>query len=351
MTLSESHLAGWFAAILIAIFFASFVVSLVPGLRNRIRKKRPSKVQPEPTYHTSSEELAIGELRRRFSKGEEPPERLLLQLAWSRGLDVDAAESVWRRHLAATNDLRIQDVSDDLVRNAYKAGFCVRSGVDVDGRPMIWVRLALSVPSGMTAAQVVKNTWMAQDATLASGAEANRQGICFVYDLKGVGLKNVSFDPRALRAVIRGALSHPCHISRVWLLDAPQIFLLTWHAFKHFIPAEIRKLVRFADTGAKHRPGNFSEICPASELPVYLGGDRRRFSEAYCDWMFYELEGHALAYRPPKLQLPVPLRRNRGRHSGASCSLGVRRLFRCFCLAWTSHCGSVFWMCSQVWFL
>ena len=133
----------------------------------------------------------------------------------------------------------------------------------------------------MTAAQVVKNTWMAQDATLASGPEANRRGICFVYDLKGVGLKNVTFDPMALRDVIRGALSHPCHISRVWLLDAPRIFLLSWHAFKHFVPADVRKLVRFANTRGRRGTSNFSEICPPSELPVYLGGGIRISSQKH----------------------------------------------------------------------
>jgi hypothetical protein len=240
--------------------------------------------------------LAIEELRQRFSKGEEPPEGLLLQLAWSRKLDVDAAVDVWRKHLAVTRELGIQDVSDDLVRYAYRAGFCVRSGLDVDGRPMIWVRLAKSVPSVMTAAQVVKNTWMAQDASLASGPEANRRGICFVYDLKGVGLKNVTFDPMALRDVIRGALSHPCHISRVWLLDAPRIFLLSWHAFKHFVPADVWKLVRFANTrgrGGRGGTSNFSGICPPSELPVYLGGIRISSQKRIVIGCFSSLKGRS----------------------------------------------------------
>ena len=334
-------IGAWCTAALGATLLLAFALSIAGSKRFRVQRKRRSKIAAQTLVAQGSpsneEQTAIEELRRRFSKGEEPPERLLLQLAWSRALDVDAAEGVWRRHLAVTRELRIHDVSDDLVRYAYRAGFCVRSGLDVDGRPMIWVRLCKSMPSQMTAAQVVKNTWMAQDATLASGPQANRQGICFVYDLKGVGLKNLTFDPMALRDVIRGALSHPCHISRVWLLDAPRIFLLTWHAFKHFIPADIRKLVRFATIRAKDHHGhglrnNFSEVCPASELPVYLGGDPHRFAEAYSDWMFYELEGQELAYRTQKLQLPVPLRRDMGRQSGA-CQAGIRKVLRGLCLA------------------
>ena len=306
MTLSESPIAVWSTAGLVATLLVAFALSFTQkGRKNRkngkngkkglrITQRSPSRVQA--LAHTSTEDLAIEELRQRFSKGEEPPEGLLLQLAWSRKLDVDAAVDVWRKHLAVTRELGIQDVSDDLVRYAYRAGFCVRSGLDVDGRPMIWVRLAKSVPSVMTAAQVVKNTWMAQDASLASGPEANRRGICFVYDLKGVGLKNVTFDPMALRDVIRGALSHPCHISRVWLLDAPRIFLHSWHAFKHFVPADVWKLVRFANTrgrGGRGGTSNFSGICPPSELPVYLGGIRISSQKRIVIGCFSSLKGRS----------------------------------------------------------
>lgn len=323
------------AAALAAALFAP-AVGTIPFFRwERIGRKIGDRAEEHcevPAIaspgHTDKEEAVIRELRERLQGAEPCPEGLLAQLAWSRALDVDAAADLWRRHLATARELKIQDVSDDLVRRAYDAGFCVRSGVDVDGRPMIWVRLALSVPSTMTASQVVKNTWMAQDATLCSGIDANRRGICFVYDLKDVGLRNVSFDPLALHAVIKGALSHPCHISRVWLLDAPRIFLLTWQAFKHFVPSSIRQLVCFAETGPGRR--KISQVCSASELPVYLGGPPC-FSQAYCDWMFEQLHGRPQAYRVSKLQLPVPSRRMRGR-SGA-CYVGLRKVLRCSCLA------------------
>ena len=324
-------LAATFAA---ASLFALAIALAWRGGREEGRQDREDRrpevhsVASASSAYTDKEEAAILELRQRLQGSEEPPERLLAQLAWARELDIDAAAELWRRHVAMAKELNIRDVSDDLVRKAYDDGFCVRSGVDLDGRPMIWVRLAFSVPSTMTASQVVKNTWMAQDATLCSGIEANRRGICFVYDLKGVGLKNVSFDPLALRACIRGALSHPSHISRVWLLDAPRIFLLAWQAFKHFVPENVRELVHFADTGKGRR--KISQVCRSSELPVYLGGPRR-FSREYCDWMFEQLEGQPQAYRTSKLRLPVPSRRKSGR-SGA-CHKGIGKLLRCACLA------------------
>ena len=292
---------------------AAFLCLLARTQKPRARRQR---------VVTENEDSAMKALAERFVGDQKVPQERLLQLAWSRGLNVDHAADLWLRHLSALKELKIREVSDEMVRRAYDAGFCVLSGVDWEQRPMIWVRLALAVPSTMTASQVVKNTWMAQDATLSTGIEANRRGICFVYDLKGIGFKNLNFDPMALHAVIRGALSHPCHISRVWLLDAPWIFFLAWEAFKHFIPDDVRKLVRFAQSGKRD---SFSHVCPASQLPVYLGGPRS-FSQAYCDWMFAQLEHQHLAYRAPTLHLPVPSRRSGQRTGHGTCHNGVKLL-------------------------
>ena len=317
------------ALLLVAFAVVVALLGLLAGRRWRAKPLRAVQkaVEVKPCHQ---EEVVIRQLRTHFERSrEEPPDHLLPQLAWSRSLDVAAAIDLWHRHVAATRHLRIQDVSDEAVRKAYDAGFCVRSGFDVDGRPMIWVRMALSVPSTMTASLVVKNTWMAQDATLAGGIECSRKGICFVYDLKGVGLKNVTFDPLSLRAAIWGALCHPSHISRVWFLDAPKIFLLTWQAFKHFVPKDIRSLVRFANTGRRDSPLCFSEICPSSQLPAYLGG--MRFSQPFCNWMFAQLQGHKFAYRSPQLHLPVPMRRSSSGSRRSSCLVGLRRLSICVC--------------------
>ena len=71
------------------------------------------------------------------------------------------------------------------------------------------------------------------------------------------------------------------------------------------------------------------KYAPQASFQSTWGGDPHQFAEAYSDWMFFELEGQELAYRTRKLQLPVPLRRNIGRPSGAACSVGVRKLLRC----------------------
>lgn len=237
-------------------------------------------------------------------KDAKPPEDLLLQVAYSRGLDPPSATALWRRHLRAVERLRIAGISDASVRQAYSSGFCVRSGRDVDGRPMCWVRLALCEPSRYSPALIVRNTWLAQDALLRGDPDLTRCGLCFVYDLQGVGLRNVSFDPIAVGSSIWGATSHPSHIARVWLLDAPRVFLAAWAAGKHFVPEVVRETVRFGSTGDRDRPTCFASICAEGELPVYLGGDASRFGGEFADWMFQQLEGADLAYRPAKAAAP-----------------------------------------------
>ena len=166
---------------------------------------------------------------------------------------------------------------------------------------------------------------LAQDAALCGSAQASRRGICFVYDLRGVGLRNLVFDPFVLRDLLRGATNHPSHISRVWLVDAPRVFLAAWRVGKVFVPEFVRRGVRFGTRGAdggleetcaerarsrgafetepSKQPNSYvrtkpkmtkitlsldmtqsespvhalhEEICARSELPPYLGGDAEK---------------------------------------------------------------------------
>jgi len=227
-----------------------------------------------------------------------PPEELLLQIAWSRGLRPEDSAALWRQHMEAASRLDIAGIGDEAVREAYGMGFCERCGEDVDGRPMIWVRMALCEVAKLTPSLAVKNTWLAQDATLCGSAEANRRGICFVYDLRGVGFRNVTFDPRYLRAAISGATSHPMHVSRVWMLDAPGVFLAAWRAGKVFLPQHVREVVRFHSTGARDSPACLAPVCAPEQLPPYLGGDADRFGDSYAEWMLDRLRGQPLAYAP-----------------------------------------------------
>lgn len=182
---------------------------------------------------------------------------------------------------------------------------------------MCWVRLAHCIPAKLRAVTCVRNTWLAQDFLLGSGgAAASRAGLCFVYDALGVGLQNVTIDPRWIRASLWGGPSHPSHISRVVILDAPGIFVAAWNAFKHLLPGYLRDVVCFEAT-QRSRWGpscaeplvgdaSLTRICPPESLPVYLGGDEPRFGEAFVERMFRGLAGRSLPYRGGTVSGAVP---------------------------------------------
>jgi len=228
-----------------------------------------------------------------------PPEGQLLQVAWSRKLDPEASAALWRQHLEAARCLNVMAVSDEDVRQAYSTGYFVRAGKDVEGRPIIWVRLALSEVPKLTPSLAIRNTWLAQDATLCGSVDANRRGICFVYDLRGVGLGNLISNLKYLHVVIWGAASHPVHVSRIWLLNAPAAFLAAWHLVRGFLPRGLRQVVRFCSTGegGGRRADRLAPVCGPGELPAYMGGDADRFGGDYAEWMFARLQGQPLAYR------------------------------------------------------
>eukprot|EP00927_Polykrikos_kofoidii_P045135 TRINITY_DN39022_c0_g1_i1.p1 TRINITY_DN39022_c0_g1~~TRINITY_DN39022_c0_g1_i1.p1 ORF type:complete len:348 (-),score=38.46 TRINITY_DN39022_c0_g1_i1:32-1075(-) len=254
---------------------------------------------------TSAENVAIHAFLKSLPQGvERPSPDLLLQTVWARKLDVPAACCLWQQHLKAIRKIGVDAVDDATVRSVYSQGFCVRCGKDVDGRPMLWIRMGVCDPRVLTPPIAVKNTWLAHDAVLSESVDVNRQGICFVYDLHDVGTAQVNLAMRAgwwkvnwVHAALWGGPSHPSHISRVWLVDAPVIFVKLWNNFNYFLPSYIRDVVRFHKTVEHDRGASLAHICTIDQLPVYLGGDDRLFGDDFAEWMFRRLEGKSLMYR------------------------------------------------------
>lgn len=235
---------------------------------------------------------------------EQPSPEFLLQAIWARKLDSSAAAELWQRHLDAARRIGVPAVREAQVRDAYSQGFCVRSGNDLDGRPMIWVRLGLVDATHLTPPVVVLNTWLAHDAVLSQSNDAKRRGICFVYDLSAVSMWQVNagmrggwMNPGWVYHALWGGPAHPAHISRVWLLDAPRVFMKLWDMFSYILPSYIREVVRFESTRGRSGADRFSQICRLEDLPVYVGGDASRFGEPFVDWMFRLLEGRTPVYR------------------------------------------------------
>lgn len=254
---------------------------------------------------TAAERTAVADLTARLAAqgvtGLAEPR--LLQIAWSRKLDVSAALDIYKAHVDYSLQLGIREARDDEVRAAYEGmNFVVRAGFDHEGRPLNWTRLCFCEPARMKAAVCVRGTWMAQDAMLDTAA-ANRVGICFVQDAYGFGWKNMSADPLWMRTTLLAFPSHPSHISRVWILDASPIFQMAWGALKGLLPETVREAVVFVSTNrARIATGAIDEslarICPRQSLPAYLGGDARRFPETITDYMIRKLDGRDLPYRP-----------------------------------------------------
>ena len=136
---------------------------------------------------TAAEAQCVALMLAEADESSRPPDSMLLQVAWARRLDAKASLDLWRKHLEQVELLGIVNIKDADVVEAYSAGFCVRCGHDAEGRPLIWVRLALSEPAKLGPRLPVLNTWLALDAALSGGDEASRRGVCFVYDLNGVG--------------------------------------------------------------------------------------------------------------------------------------------------------------------
>lgn len=261
---------------------------------------------------TAEEREAVASLVELFqAEGvERPTDARLLQIAWSRKLDANEAYDLYKTHLRCSERLGIGEATDEEVRQAYEGmDFVCRAGYDHEGRPLNWSRLGLCEPARMKASVCVRGTWMCQDALLDTPA-ANRAGLCFVQDAYGFGWKNFSADPLWMRTTLIAFPTHPSHISRVWVLDAPAIFSMCWSALKGLLPVDVRESVIFVSTNrtlgrsAGAPDEGLARICPRQSLPAYMGGDPRRFPDRVTDHLIRKLEGRDLPYRPSHRAAP-----------------------------------------------
>ncbi|EER02980.1 hypothetical protein Pmar_PMAR018394 [Perkinsus marinus ATCC 50983] len=98
-----------------------------------------------------------------------------------------------RRHEDLLKKLPIREITESEIQRNFSAGFSVKAGRDLDGRPMGWVRMRFMSPATIPILCGVKSTWMALDAALADPASV-RLGACLVYDFAGIGMKNITLN-------------------------------------------------------------------------------------------------------------------------------------------------------------
>ncbi|KAF4666004.1 hypothetical protein FOL47_004317 [Perkinsus chesapeaki] len=217
-----------------------------------------------------------------------------LKLAWARNLDVNKAEALAWRHEDILKKLPIREIAETEVQRNFSAGFSVKAGRDLDGRPMGWVRMRFMTPATIPILCGVKSTWMALDAALADPASV-RLGVCLVYDFAGIGVRNITLNVGDIKkGALACGLGHISHISRVLFVDAPFIFRAAWAAVSPLLPSQLTQVVTFVNTTHDGDVEWCSGVCEPSELPAYLGGD---VDGDYYPWLTTRLVGSHLAYR------------------------------------------------------
>ncbi|KAF4746517.1 hypothetical protein FOZ62_010365, partial [Perkinsus olseni] len=224
---------------------------------------------------TPDELMCVRELRERL-KNLEFTRRYVthdwLKLAWARNLDVNKAEALAWRHEDLLKKLPIREIPESEIQRNFSAGFSVKAGRDLDGRPMGWVRMRFMAPSAIPILCGIKSTWMALDAALADPASV-RLGVCLVYDFAGIGLKNITLNVGDIKkGALAVGLGHISHISRVMFVDAPFIFRAAWAAVSPLLPSSLTEVVTFVNTTHDGDVEWCAGVCEPSELPAYLGG-------------------------------------------------------------------------------
>jgi hypothetical protein len=221
-----------------------------------------------------------------------------LRVAYSRSLDVQKAAEVLKNHKNWINKWNMDDISTQTIREDLEAGYAVVAGRDFEGRPMLWQRMELMVPTSSPLEVGIKSTWFALDAALGD-LESNRTGICLIYDFTNVGLNNISFN---LFDVRDGSLAcgsgHPSHVTRVMFLNPPMVFKLGFNAAKPLLPSSISSLVSMININSSNQHTWYESLCPKSQLPDYLGGEQR--GDFYA-WLTRRLSGSNFLYHPNAL--------------------------------------------------
>lgn len=253
-----------------------------------------SELTPQERSAVSQLRLELGELH---PDGDRRPLSLhrCMQVITCRATPQDAAK-VWKRHLQFVQEDGISQVSEEEVMRHYRSGFCVLAGRDFDGRPMVWIRVQYLDLASMSVEAAIRNTWMCLDAVLQD-ADAVRNGVCFVYDMHGIGPRNVTTNPfRIQKTMTAMAFAHPSHVAKVMVMNPPLLFWTALLAARPVIPAALRNLIGFLPSG----PTWHEALCDKKELPGYLGGSYptpHADPDIYYKWLCRRLDGCDLPYR------------------------------------------------------
>jgi len=195
--------------------------------------------------------------------------------------DPKAAKDLIVAHLDMVTQMKIDEVAPkDVEENYQSRQFCVLAGRDRKGCPLIWIRFSRIVPTEIKIPVGVKSTWLSLDAGLQDCVSI-RRGVRLVYDMSGLGLKNLVANPLLMLsfkdAVVAVASRHPSRIAGVLFVDAPWAFKRLWGVATKgisgqgedsvLVPGWLAERVHFCEDHAEL----VRDWVPASQLPGYLG--------------------------------------------------------------------------------
>ena len=186
-------------------------------------------------------------------------------------LNCDEALKLLREHLNIIKHMAMQDVPDIDVHNNYDKGFCVASGRDKRGRPLIWVRYKYIVPGRISFATAVKSTWLSLDANIQCMHDM-KEGITIVYDFNDIGVRNLTVKnifafKDSVYAVV---FAHPSRFAKAIYLDPPNIFKMAWAVGKLIVPTKIKNIIDIVYTD--ENPRWYEKYADITQMPCYWVG-------------------------------------------------------------------------------
>ncbi|CAD7971007.1 unnamed protein product [Amoebophrya sp. A120] len=221
-------------------------------------------------------------------------QRSMLRFLYSSKMNPAEAKKLLDVHVKMIQKMNLKAVSDEDVRKNYSRGFCVLSGRDFEGRPMIWIKYKFINPNEIKIPVGIKSTWLSIDAALQD-VPSMAKGVRLVYDFNGLRLQNVaSARPWEFKDAISAvAFCHPSVIASVVFLDAPPLLRHAWQIAQAMVPKKLKRVVQFVTT--HNVPDWYAEFCEVSQLPRYLGGQQVPNADFH-SYLLHRVKNDSLLY-------------------------------------------------------
>ena len=140
-------------------------------------------------------------------------------------------------------------------------------GYDLDGRPVLNLRLRFHDPKQYAAARMIKLLHLVLEHVLRTEENAHKFGVCFFGDMNDIGVGNL--DTRIPKEVFRSFSGHvPVRLGRIILLKPPFFFRMVFPVVKMFLKKKFVDRIKGPYTSTKDLRKCIDD---AQILPEYYG--------------------------------------------------------------------------------